>query len=65
MTDNFQNYKELINLTGGLHENNDHGNLDKYNVIELMRRGNDRPDLPAANYHVKPHTTKVECFPTP
>ena len=53
MTDNFKNYKEFISLTGGLPDNNEHGNLDKYYVIELMRRGKDRPDLPAANYHFK------------
>ena len=53
MTDNFINYRQLIELCGGLPENNEKGNLDKYYVIELMRRGKDNPDMPAANYHFK------------
>ena len=53
MTDNFTNYKILINKNGGLPDNNEKGNLDKFYVIELMRRGKDNPDLPAANYHFK------------
>lgn len=53
MTDNFQNYKDYIIKMGGLPENNEKGNLDKYYVIELMRRGKDNPDMPAANYHFK------------
>lgn len=53
MTDNFENYKRLINMNGGLPDNNEHGNLDKYYVVELMRRGKDNPDLPAANYHFR------------
>ena len=53
MTDNFNRYRELIRLTGGLPDNNDHGNLDKYYVVELIRRGKDNPDLPAANYHFR------------
>jgi len=53
MTDNFENYRKFIELNGGLPENNEKGNLDKYYVIELMRRGKDNPDLPAANYHFK------------
>ena len=53
MTDNFERYNHLINLNGGLPDNNEHGNLDKYYVIELMRRGKDNPDLPAANYHFR------------
>ena len=53
MTDNFKRYKEFINLCGGLPETNEKGNLDKYYVIELMRRGKDNPELPAANYHFR------------
>lgn len=53
MTDNFKRYKELIELTSGLPDNNKKGNLDKYYVIELIRRGKDNPDMPAANYHFK------------
>jgi hypothetical protein len=53
MTDNFENYRKFIELNGGLPDNNEKGNLDKYYVIELMRRGKDNPDLPAANYHFK------------
>lgn len=53
MTDNFKNYEKLIHLNGGLPADNEKGILDKYYVIELMRRGKDNPDLPAANYHFK------------
>lgn len=53
MTDNFENYKRFIIATGGLPDTNEKGNLDKYYVIELMRRGKDNPDMPAANYHFK------------
>lgn len=53
MTDNFKNYKDYINIMGGLPETNEKGNLDKYYVIELMRRGKDNPDMRAANYHFK------------
>ena len=53
MTDNFKLYKDYIDILGGLPDNNEKGNLDKYYVIELMRRGKDNPDMPAANYHFK------------
>lgn len=53
MTDNFNRYREFISLLGGIPNINEKGNLDKYYVIELMRRGKDNPDLPAANYHFK------------
>lgn len=53
MTDNFERYREYIEICGGLPDNNEHGNLDKYYCIELMRRGKDNPDLPAANYHFR------------
>jgi len=53
MTDNFNNYREYIQLCGGLPDTNEKGNLDKYYVVELMRRGKDNPDMPAANYHFK------------
>ena len=53
MTDNFKNYQKLIHLNGGLPADNEKGTLDKYYVVELMRRGKDNPDLPAANYHFK------------
>ena len=53
MTDNFANYIQFIQKNGGLPETNEKGNLDKYYVIELMRRGKDNPDMPAANYHFK------------
>lgn len=50
MTDNFDLYKEYIT--------NDFNNSslddgDMYFVVELMRRGKDNPDMPAANYHFK------------
>mgnify|MGYP007069866602 CR=1 FL=1 len=53
MTDNFENYREFINICGGLPDNNDKGTLDKYYTIELIRRGKDNPELPGANYHFK------------
>ena len=53
MTDNFENYKDYIKKIDGLPDTNEKGNLDKYYVIELMRRGKDNPDMPAANYHFK------------
>ena len=53
MTDNFDKYREFINIVGGLPFDNKKGNLDKYYVIELMRRGKDNPDMPAANYHFR------------
>ena len=53
MTDNFNRYREFITLIGGLPDVNEKGNLDKYYVIELMRRGKDNPDMPAANYHFR------------
>ena len=50
MTNNFDLYKEYIT--------NDFDNSllnegDMYFVVELMRRGKDNPDMPAANYHFK------------
>ena len=50
MTNNFDFYKEYIT--------NDFNNSllnegDMYFVVELMRRGKDNPDMPAANYHFK------------
>ena len=53
MTDNFTRYKELIELNGGLPDDNGKGTLDRYYVVELMRRGKDNPGLPAANYHFR------------
>lgn len=53
MTDNFDRYREFIEICGGLPDDNRKGILDKYYVIELMRRGKDNPDLPAANFHFK------------
>lgn len=53
MTDNFEHYKEYIKLCGGLPDTNEKGNLDKYYVIELIRRGKDNPDMPSTNYHFK------------
>ena len=53
MTDNFSAYKDFIKSLGGLPDTNEKGTLDKYYVIELMRRGKDNPDMPAANYHFR------------
>lgn len=46
MTDNFERYRSFMQLP-----EEDGG--DAYYVIELVRRGKDCPDLPAANYHFK------------
>lgn len=49
MTNNFDLFKEYIS--------NEFPNFDKqhdsYFIIEIVRRGKDNPDLPAANYHFK------------
>jgi hypothetical protein len=50
MTDNFNAYKQFIT------EKWSYSYLpegDSYFVVELIRRGKDNPDLPAANYHFK------------
>ena len=54
MTDNFNLYRKFITkVYGGLPDTNEKGNLDKYFVIELMRRGKDNPNMSAANYHFR------------
>ena len=50
MTNNFNSYKDYITnefKNSSLDEN------DTYFVVELIRRGKDNPDNPAANYHFK------------
>lgn len=51
MTDNFLTIESyLLDLP----ETTPKGNAaDRYYAIELMRRGKDNPDMPAANYHFK------------
>lgn len=51
MTDNFNRYREFIELSGGLPATRNDSDLDRYYVIELMRRGKDNPGMQAANYH--------------
>ena len=46
MTDNFERFRSFMQLP-------DKEGGDAYYVIELVRRGKDCPDLPAANYHFK------------
>lgn len=53
MTDNFENIRNYLKEVGKLPETNLKGTNDKYYVIELVRRGKDNPDLPAANVHFK------------
>lgn len=53
MTDNFKNFRYFINDTEGLPEKDSKGTSYYYYVIEIMRRGKDNPDLPAANVHFK------------
>lgn len=50
MTNNFDLYKEYITLG---FDSSPLPKGDTYFVIELMRRGKDNPNMPAANYHFK------------
>lgn len=50
MTNNFDLYKQYITPDFA---NSTLPEGDMYFVVELMRRGKDNPDLPAANYHFK------------
>lgn len=51
MTDNFDFFREYIK-EAGIPASKNHTN-DKFFTIELIRRGKDCPDLPAANYTFK------------
>lgn len=50
MTDNFSAYKQFITEKWSY---SDLPEDDSYFVVELIRRGKDNPDKPAANYHFK------------
>jgi hypothetical protein len=50
MTDNFNAYKQFITEEWSY---SDLPEGDSYFAIELIKRGKDNPDLPAANYHFK------------
>lgn len=50
MTDNFNAYKQFITEKWSY---SDLPEGDSYFVVELIRRGKDNPNLPAANYHFK------------
>lgn len=50
MTNNFQLYKDFIT---DKFANTTLLTIDSYFVVELIRRGKDNPDMPAANYHFK------------
>lgn len=50
MTDNFNAYKQFITEKWSY---SDLPEGDSYFAIELIRRGKDNPDMPAANYHFK------------
>lgn len=50
MTDNFNAYKQFITEKWSY---SDLPEGDSYFVVELIRRGKDNPDLPAANCHFK------------
>ena len=50
MTDNFNAYKQFI---AEKWEYTELPKDDSYFVVELMRRGKDNPDMPAANYHFR------------
>lgn len=47
MTDNFKVYRDFIDLPEDRHD------YEKYYVIEIMRRGKDNPNMPAANVHYR------------
>lgn len=50
MTDNFKAYKQFITEKWSY---SDLPEGDSYFAVELIRRGKDTPDTPAANYHFK------------
>lgn len=50
MTDNFNIIESCLLDLPSI---NPKGNADRYYAIELIRRGKDNPDMPAANYHFK------------
>lgn len=50
MTDNFDIYKQFITEKWSY---TDLPEGDSYFAVELIRRGKDNPDMPAANYHFK------------
>lgn len=50
MTDNFNAYKQFITEKWSY---SDLPEGDSYFVVELIKRGKDNPDTPAANYHFK------------
>lgn len=54
MVDNFEQYKNFLR-SNGLEEKINYGRnfSNTFYVIEIMRRGKDNPDLPAANVHFK------------
>ena len=61
MTDNFKIYKEYITDE---FEKCPLEETDSYFAIELMRRGKDNPDMPAANVHFKNYY-KGRCLYSP
>ena len=54
MTNNLELYKKYIKIMSpDFPQSNKNSCADKFYVIELMRRGKDNPDMPAANVHFK------------
>ena len=52
--DNFKAYEDFLRDNGIPETINYNRNFTpKYYVIEVMRRGKDNPELPAANYHFR------------
>lgn len=51
MTDNFNNIREFLKSQGLQEESTKRD--DTYYTVELIRRGKDNPDLPAANMHFR------------
>ena len=51
MTDNFKLIRQYL-IDNGIPQHNE-SNLLKHYVVEIMSRGKDNPDMPAANRHFK------------
>lgn len=63
MTDNFNLIKEYIKTVFSIPQKNKQGNADLFYNIEIIRRGKDNPNMPAANYKLKSyHIYCIEDF---
>ena len=63
MVDNFEQYERFLRECKLPEKINYKRNFEtKYYVIEIMRRGKDNPDLPAANVHFKNYYIQFQQF---